>query len=88
MLPEAVALLSGGEADEREGDIAEFCRMDEEESSCVQRYQQEQELCAVDEPDGCEGTLLAAVRRCNQYELGDFLPVLVGEEQVGWVSTD
>jgi len=85
MLPEAVALLSGGEADEREGDIAEFCTMDEEEGSCIQRYQQEQELCAVD-TDECEGTLLAAVRRCNQYELGDFLPVLVGKEQVGWVN--
>ena len=30
--------------------------------------------------------LLAAVRRCNTYEPGDFLPVLVGDDQVGWVN--
>ena len=37
------------------------------------RFQEEQQM----------GALLAAVQRCHSYELGDFTPLLVDEEQVG-----
>jgi adenylate kinase len=44
--------------------------------ACVLRYQTELRV----------GALLAAVQRCNTYELGEVTPLLIGEEQVGWLN--
>ena len=57
-------------------DVDVFCNPDEPDAECVVRYQEEQQV----------GALLAAVQRCNSYELGDFTPLLVDEEQVGWLN--
>jgi len=36
---------------------------------------------------GVGSELLGAVLRCNEYEPADFVPVLVGDEQVGWLNS-
>jgi len=46
--------------------------------ACVARYREEPLV----------GTLLAAVRRCNTYNADDFVPVLVGSTQVGWLNAE
>ena len=78
MLKEAESLLRARPVDAREDDIEAFCDDRENEGECVVRFQEE-------EPDG---GLLAAVRRCNTYDPDDFLPVMLGDEQVGWVNAD
>eukprot|EP00802_Teleaulax_amphioxeia_P006950 Tamp_06956.p1 GENE.Tamp_06956~~Tamp_06956.p1 ORF type:complete len:857 (+),score=91.70 Tamp_06956:1-2571(+) len=34
-----------------------------------------------------KGSLLEAARRCNSFDLSDYLPVLVGDLQVGWTAS-
>merc|ERR1719181_405746 len=57
-------------------DVDVYCNPDEPEGECVLRYQEDLQI----------GSLLAAVQRCNAYELSDFTPVLVDDEQVGWLN--
>ena len=80
MLREAAEILQPGVSDERDQDVEVYCDPDEEEGMCVLRYN--------DEVKGSEteNSLLDAVRRCNEYNEADFLPVLVGDEQVGWCN--
>ena len=49
----------------------------EDEEACVSRFQREREE---------RSRLLAAVRRCNECTLAEFVPVVVGSEQVGWLN--
>jgi len=58
-----------------EVDVEALCDADDEE--CVAAYAPPQ-----------TPALLYAVARCNEYDAADFLPVLVGGEQVGWVSRE
>jgi hypothetical protein len=72
-------------------DVEDYCLVDESTDECLARFQAEQDACdlAADAgfvPCDPDGKLLAAVRRCNVYDLGDFTPVLVEDEQVGWVN--
>jgi len=57
-------------------DVDVYCEVDESEGACVLRYQEEVQV----------GALLAAVQRCNTYELGEFTPVVVEDVQVGWLN--
>jgi hypothetical protein len=79
---EAMAALAGGVSDFREGDVEALCEPGEEEGTCIVRYYEE---AATRESD-VVGTLLAAVRRCNEYVPGAFVPVVAAGEQVGWVD--
>jgi len=57
-------------------DVDAFCGAGESEGECVIRYKEE----------AGRGELLAAVQRCNSYALREFTPLLVGDEQVGWLN--
>ena len=58
-------------------DLDGYCDVDEGESACVQRYQASTEV----------GALLAAVRRCHVHEPREFVPLLVGDAQIGWLNS-
>ena len=58
-------------------DVDSFCLEGEVEGACLVRYDEEEDLA---------GTLLAAVARCNTYDAADYVPVRVGDEQVGWAN--
>lgn len=79
---EAMAALAGGVSDFREGDVEALCEPGEEEGTCIVRYYEE----AGTRESDVVGTLLAAVRRCNEYVPGAFVPVVAAGEQVGWVD--
>ena len=78
-LSEAIAVLR--ETATEEEDIATYCAVDEDEDECVTRYRDE---LSVEEAGSA---LFAAVRRCNTYDVDAYMPVLVGDEQVGWANS-
>jgi len=77
MVGRAAEGLAAGVSDDRESDVEVFCDPNEQEDACLVRY-------ADTEPMW----LLAAVQRCNSYDPAEYIPVLVGDEQVGWVNAD
>jgi len=74
-LEEAAAVLRA-EVPEDE-DVVAVCNVDDDMDECVLRYSEETEA-EVTSP------LLAAVQRCNNFDLSDYMPVVVGDDQVGW----
>jgi len=73
-------VMSSSESSAEEADVAALCSELEGEEECLIRYEEE-----IDET---VPPLLTAVRRCNEYDPNDFIPVLVGDEQVGWTPLD
>lgn len=80
LMSQAAAALAPGVSDLREDDVGMLCEPGEDDAACVLRFNDE-----VREEDA-SNTLLAAVRRCNEYDPTEYLPVLVGDDQVGWVN--
>lgn len=74
-LMDAAAREASGELEV--ADVDSFCLEGEVEGACLVRYDEEEDLA---------GTLLAAVVRCNTYDAADYVPVRVGDEQVGWAN--
>eukprot|EP00802_Teleaulax_amphioxeia_P006132 Tamp_06136.p1 GENE.Tamp_06136~~Tamp_06136.p1 ORF type:complete len:810 (+),score=140.67 Tamp_06136:82-2511(+) len=65
------------------GDVSPLCDLKEEElQDCLDNWG------TVSATDGAvaQSAYLAAVRRCNTFSPKDFVPVLIGELQVGWSS--
>jgi len=60
-------------------DVGPYCLLDETEDECLSRFRME--LASDD-----VGPLLSAVQRCNSYNLSEFTPVLVDDDQVGWLN--
>ena len=104
VLSEAVEALQPAPSIADAEDVEMYCDVNEDEESCVARFQAETVVdpldvaafCDLNEPEGAcllryqeevkVGALLAAVRRCNTYNPSDFVPVLVGEQQIGWLN--
>jgi len=62
-------------------DVAPMCSLDEEElDECLDRFEED----ASSSPP--TNSLIEAVRRCNSFDLSDYLPVLVEDRQVGWLG--
>jgi len=79
-MAEAAAALQASVLEE-EDDVDAICEAGDEVDECVVRYSEEIEAAQVDSP------LLAAVRRCNTFDLAEYMPVVVNDEQVGWASS-
>lgn len=60
-------------------DVAELCGSEDEQ--CIIDYEEYAD-------QGSAAKLLEAVLRCNEYDAADYLPVLVGQTQVGWASQE
>lgn len=58
-------------------DVPEICPVDDD--NCLLEYRR----CAE---AGANAGLLEAAIRCNEYSLGDYVPVLAGRHHVGWAS--
>jgi len=60
-------------------DVESICSFEDEQCMVEYTYQQHAEA-------GENAQLLEAVHRCNRYDIEDYVPVVVGETQVGWAS--
>lgn len=60
-------------------DVEELGSADDDDDSMMEMYKKHANA-------GMNAPLLKAVRRCNRYDIKDYLPVVIGETQIGWAS--